>query len=166
MSTFYFGILVLVVFCQCSMIKIKQWTTGQAHSDQINAIAIYNDNSKFVTCSKDNTVKIWSVQTFLLLHTEPLGDDVTHISLHPVDNRIFILDYLGTLKVLNPYTYATLHSSTYHTTAGNYIQFFDNNNKFVVGGYDSGTVNPALQIYNANTYAWIRSGTTTSFGVG
>lgn len=64
MPSIYFFVSLLISVVLADMVKVKEWTAGQAHSDQINAVAIYNDNSKFVTGSKDYYVKIWSMETY------------------------------------------------------------------------------------------------------
>jgi hypothetical protein len=108
------------------------------------------------------TVKVWSITTYNLLHTETFADIVTHISLHPVDNRIFILVFDGTIKVLDPNSYAALHTGSYPGSGnGNFLRFFASNSKYVISGYDN--TNPVFHIYNAVTYAAIAGGATTTF---
>lgn len=88
-----------------------------------------------------------------------------YVALHPVDNRIFILIFDGTIKVLNPSTYATVRTDTYpNSGAGNSLNFFDNNSKYIVSGYDG--ANPVYHIYNAATYAAIAGGATTNHASG
>jgi|688.fasta_scaffold1326966_1 hypothetical protein len=111
------------------------------------------------------TVKVWSMKTYSLLHTETFAHIITHISLHPVDNRIFVLVFDGTIKVLDPNTYTTLHATTYPGTGnGNFLRFFASNSKYVISGYD--TTNPVFHIYNAVTYAAIAGGAITTFASG
>ena len=82
--------------------------------------------------------------------------------MHPLDNRIFILVNDGVIKVLDPNTYAVLHSTTYPASgAGYYLKFFSNNTKYIIGGYD--ITFPKFHIYNASTYAVIAGGATTTF---
>lgn len=159
--------LSLLVLSLCDMIKMKEWAAGQAHTDQINAIAFYNDYSKFVTGSKDWKVKIWSMDTYQLLHEYTCTEVVTYINIHPTNNKIFILVWDGAIVVLDPNTYTVLNpGGTYQTGYGaNSLQFFSDNTKFIAGGYDSSTANPAYHIYNANTYAWIRRGAETTHGL-
>ena len=46
----------------------NQWAAGESHSELLVTASFYNDNSKLVTGSSDNSVKIWSASNFSLLH--------------------------------------------------------------------------------------------------
>lgn len=67
-------ITLLIIFtiinqCSSSLVALKQWNSNAAHSTIVISVNIYNDNTKFVSGSNDNTVKIWSMTTYELLHT-------------------------------------------------------------------------------------------------
>lgn len=152
----------LFTVAHSSFSQAKQWAVNQGHSQQVNAVAFYNDGSKFVSGSKDKTVKVWSMSDFSLLHTETLSDEVIYVALHPVDNRIFVLVFDGTIKVLDPNSYAILKTDIYpNSGAGNTLNFFASNTKYIIAGYD--VANPAYHIYNAATYAPIAGGATTNY---
>ena len=75
---------------------VKQFVTGEAHTDMIATLSFYKDGSRFVTGSDDMTAKVWSMSDFSNVFTTPAyGGSVMHISLHPDDGRIFILTYDG-----------------------------------------------------------------------
>lgn len=103
---------------------------------------------------------------FSLIYSETFANTITHISLHPVDNCIFILVFDGTIKVLDPTTYLMLHTDSYPTGGGNgnFLRFFSSNSKYVISGFDLGV--PKLHIYDSTTYASIAGGPTTSFASG
>lgn len=155
---------LLLLLTSSDLVKLKEWNNNAAHSDLIVTVAIYNDNSKFVTGSEDRKVKVWSMDTHELLFTKVYADIITYVGLHPVDNRIFIVVFSGTVEVLDPNSYNSLTTFTYPGagTNGNFIQFFSSNSKFVLSGYDDPS-SPILHIYNANTYALIAGGPTTIF---
>jgi hypothetical protein len=92
-----------------------------------------------------------------------MGDDVTHVNLHPSDNRIFVLAYDGEFAVYDPDDYSLLHSS-FPAVQGNTIAFFDGGNKFVMAGYDSGS-SPKYYIYNSTDYSLLQTEGPTSFAV-
>lgn len=108
------------------MTQIHTYAIGDAHSDMITSVSFYNDGTKFVTGSKDNTAKIWSMTDGSNLKTESFPDWVVHISLHPTDNRIFILCIDGSTRVLDPDSYTVL-SDQPHPLGGvasfDYIRF-------------------------------------------
>lgn len=65
------------------------------------------------------------------------------MSLHPIDNRIFVLGYFGEIDVYDPNTYASLSTDTYpNGGAGNFLRFIANNTKFIVGGFSGFGVAP------------------------
>lgn len=68
MFIFVFNALLLVAV-DSSFTAAKQWAVNQAHSQQINAVAFYNDGTKFVTGSKDKTIKVWSMTDFSQLYS-------------------------------------------------------------------------------------------------
>jgi len=147
------------------MSRVKAWAVNAGHAQQVNSVCFYNDNSKMVSGSKDNKVKVWSMADYSLLHTETLSDEVIFVALHPVDNRIFILVFDGTIKVLDPNTYGVLRTDTYPGGgAGNTLSFFSSNTKYVITGYD--TTFPVYHIYNAVTYAAVAGGATTGHASG
>ena len=108
-------------------------------------------------------MKVWSMTDFSLLHTFADEDTVVHVSLHPVDNRIFVFFMSGAIRVLDPQTYEILHAGSYPTGGGNgnFIQFFSSNSKYVVSGYDNNE--PIIHIFDSTTYALIAGGPTTIF---
>ena len=57
-----------------------------AHGDLLITASFYNDNSRYVTGSDDNTVKIWSMADHSLLRTLTYGDVILNVGLHPVTN--------------------------------------------------------------------------------
>lgn len=61
--------VLILTGVSAEMVALKQWAAGAAHNDLINSVNIYNDNSKFVSGSKDFKVKIWSMTDYSLLHT-------------------------------------------------------------------------------------------------
>lgn len=159
------ALMALLSPAATDIIALNKWSAGQGHTDLILSVNIYNDNSKFVSGSNDYTVKVWSMTDYSLLHTEIFGHVITHISLHPVDNRIFVLVFDGTIKVLDPTSYAILHATTYPGGGnGNFLRFFASNSKYIIGGYDGGV--PVFHIYNTATYAAIAGGATTIFTTG
>lgn len=106
---------------------------------------------------------------FSLLYQEQFPDDVTHITLHPVDNRIFVYLFDGTISVLDPNNYSTIHTDTYPGVNGNanYMRFFELNEKYIIGGYDDGS-NPYYYTYFTDNYTLLQNnatstGTYTSF---
>jgi hypothetical protein len=67
--------------------------------------------------------------------------------------------------VIDPNTYAVLHNAAIYTNEnGNSVQFFSNNQKYIVAGFD--TAFPKFHIYNAATYASMPGGATTTFSSG
>lgn len=66
---------IILIFALCSagtgrdFISSDQYTNASAHSDLVTTASFYNDNSKYVTGSNDNTLKIWDLDTNALLHT-------------------------------------------------------------------------------------------------
>lgn len=166
MIKYLLWVVIHTCLANSDLVALHQWTANVAHTDQVISINIYNDNSRFVSGSNDFIVKVWSMTDYSLLHTQLFGNLITHISLHPVDNRIFILVYDGTIKVLDPNTFAPLHTGTYPNSGnGNYLRFFSSNSKYILGGYD-GATNPIFHIYNAATYLPIAGGATTTFTSG
>ena len=141
----------------------NQWANNEAHSELLVTASFYNDNSRFVTGSSDNKVKIWSMDNFTLLHEEVFSDDVTHVSLHPYDNRIFVLTYDGNINVMDPENYNILHSDTYPsgTGNGNYIRFFDSGDKYIMSGYD-GASSPDYYIFYDSNYSLVSSANTST----
>lgn len=163
--TIYLVLLLILTQVSAEMVALKQWTSGAAHSALVVSVNIYNDNSKFVSGSNDMTVKVWSMTDYRLLYSETFPDVITHISLHPIDNRIFILVFDGTIKVLNPTTYAALYTGTYPSGGnGNFLRFFSSNSKYIIGGFDNTA--PILHIYDSTTYGSIAGGPTTTFAPG
>jgi hypothetical protein len=92
-----------------------------------------------------------------------MGDDVTHVNLHPYDNRIFVLTYDWEFAVYDPDNYSLLHSS-YPAVQGFTISFIEDGDKFVMAGYDSGS-SPQYYIYNSTDYSLLQTEGPTSFSV-
>lgn len=158
-------IFLLINLTKPDLVALKQWPANSAHTDIVISVNIYNDNTKFVSGSNDQTVKIWSMQDYSLLHTETFSSLVTHISLHPVDNRIFILIFDGTIKVLDPNSYTALHTGVYPGGGnGNFLRFFASNSKYIIGGFD--TTVPVFHIYSTTSYTAVAGGATTIFTSG
>ena len=159
----YLLLVLVLTVVSAGMVALKHWAAGAAHTDIINTVSIYNDNSKFVSGSNDRTVKVWSMTDFSLIFSETFANIITHISLHPADNRIFILVLDGTIKVLDPITYLMLHTESYPTGGGNgnFLRFFSSNSKYVISGFDLGV--PKLHFYDSTTYASIAGGPFTTF---
>jgi WD40 repeat protein len=118
------------------------------------SVCIYNDGTKFVSGGKDNKVKIWSMADKSLLHTATYTDYITHVKLHPIDNRIFIFSFMGTISVLNPTTFAELNPTGIYPNSGNANNVLFNalGTKFYTGGYD-GSLNPYFHVFDSTTYA-------------
>ncbi len=142
----YLLLVLVLTVVSAGMVALKHWAAGAAHTDIINTVSIYNDNSKFVSGSNDRTVKVWSMTDFSLIF-----------------NRIFILVLDGTIKVLDPITYLMLHTESYPTGGGNgnFLRFFSSNSKYVISGFDLGV--PKLHFYDSTTYASIAGGPFTTF---
>lgn len=127
--------------------------------------SFYNDNSRFVTGSSDNTVIIWSLTDFSKLETLTFSDDVVNVGLHPTDNRLFVLLFDGSISVRDPSDYTEITTITYPSQANsgapNYIVFLTVNDEFIVGGYDGVSANPNYYIYDATSYALVNTVATT-----
>ena len=89
------------------------------------------------TGSNDKTVKIWDLNNYTLITQFNFSDVITNVGLHPVDNRIFVLVFDGTIDVYNGTTYGLITTFTYPTAGGNanYMVFDPLNDKFYLGGY-------------------------------
>lgn len=57
--TKYLILALVLTVVSADMVVLKHWAAGAAHTDIINTVSIYNDNSKFVSGSNDRTVKVW-----------------------------------------------------------------------------------------------------------
>lgn len=79
------------------------------------------------------------------------------MGLHPVDNRIFVLVYDGTISVHDPTTYAVLRTITHPTGNGNYMTFDTANNRFLIGGYDGAGAAPSIHYYDSTSYTHLSS---------
>ena len=115
--------------------------------------------------SLDDTWKVWDTITYAQLHEEVMSDDVTHISVHPDDNRIFVLVYNGTFAVYDPDNYTLLDSVNISGVIANTIRFIDDGDNFILGGYEGG-VTPHYYIYDAYNYSEVEVGGQTSFTAG
>jgi hypothetical protein len=58
-----------------------------------------------------------------------------NVAIHPIDNRIFIVVYNGTIAVHDGSTYSFITSITYPTFNGNYMLIDPINDKFYIGGF-------------------------------
>lgn len=160
----FFFFFLLYLMHTLNINPVKKWSSAEAHSELTTTVNFYKDNSKMVTGSNDNTVKIWSVDGLNVVQTLTFADDVTHVSLRPTDNRIYVLVYDGTIEMYDPDTYTLVGSSQTHLSGagnGNYIRFYDSYTKFVLGGYDGAT--PSYHKYDADTLAYIGPGASSSY---
>lgn len=73
---FHLNLLFAIFFRSsfCGLAALKQWNSGLMHTGLVVDVQFYNDNTKFVTGSKDHTVKIWSMSDYSLLHTITISD--------------------------------------------------------------------------------------------
>ena len=65
-------LLLLATMLVCNAIKLSplfEYAVNDAHSNMITTISFYNDGSRFVTGSKDHTVKVWSMTDFSNLYS-------------------------------------------------------------------------------------------------
>ena len=76
-----------------------------AHGDLVITASIYNDNSRYVTGSNDNTVKIWSMADHSLITTLTYSDFINNVGLHPITNDLYILVNDGTISIVDSETY-------------------------------------------------------------
>ena len=60
-------LVLILTAASAQMFTIKQWAAGDAHTDFITSVRIYNDNSKFVSGSRDTYLSVWSMTDFSLL---------------------------------------------------------------------------------------------------
>ena len=93
---------------------------------------------------------------------------MTHVSLHPVDNRIFVLVYDGTMVVMDPDNYTIIHSDVYPNDGGNgnYLRFLDSGDKYIVSGYDLDSSPDYYTFYDGNYSLVGGANTTIVFPVG
>ena len=84
---------------------------------------------------------------------------MTHVSLHPDDNRIFVLVYDGTIAVMDPDNYTIIHSDTYPASGGNgnYLRFLDDGDRYIISGYD-GDSSPDYYIFYDSNYSQLLLG--------
>ena len=80
---------VLLLLLQGSVLGVEFVNildNATAHSNLLVTASFYNDNTKYVTGSDDNTVKIWSLADNSLLQTLTYGDYILNVGLHPITN--------------------------------------------------------------------------------
>ncbi len=114
--------------------------------------SFFSDNQRMITGSNDMSFKIWSLVNFSVLHTITYTDIIMNIGLHPTDNRIFVLVFDGNIYVYDQTTYAPLQTITFPGPNPNYIVFDTVNNKFMVGGLESGGNPPKIHFYDSTSY--------------
>ena len=82
------------------------YTNINAHTGFVSSVAIYNDNSKYVTASHDFDLKIWDIKDHSLVATLTYSDDVKSTRLHPDTNQIFVVNESGVVSVVDPHSYS------------------------------------------------------------
>ena len=105
-----------------------------AHSDLLVTASIFNDNSKYVTGSDDQNVKIWQMSDNTLLQTLSYSDIILNVGLHPVTNQMFVLVFDGTISVVDPVSLTETTSFTHPTGNANYIVFDIVDDSFILVG--------------------------------
>jgi WD40 repeat protein/serine/threonine protein kinase len=97
--------------CTATENNVTLWTKQgpvelpHCHSDRINAASFSPDGSRLVTCSADQTVKLWELPRGKLIHTfRGHTNEVWDVTFSPEGNLIASVSKDGTLKFWNPDT--------------------------------------------------------------
>ena len=76
--------------------------TIQGHNDSIIDIIVSSDSSKIVSSSRDNTIKIWDLETGNLLNNMNLfGSDIAFLYPYPKVNKVIIRSERGNTSILD-----------------------------------------------------------------
>lgn len=164
MSNFCLLLLACLVPLSCCFTYNRTFTTN-GHSQLVTTASFFNDRQRFLTGGNDNTTKVWSLTNFTLLANLSFSDYVMNVALHPVDNRIFVAVYNGTIGVYNGTTYNLITNFLHPNANANYITFDPSGRTFIFGGFDGSGLSPIVYIYNSTDYTQIDS-FSTSFPVG
>lgn len=132
----------------------------------MTTVSFFSDKQRMITGGQDNTVRIWSLTNFTVIHSLPFTDWIQNIGLHPADNRIFVVVIDGTVNVYNGNTYAPIttinHPSQGSGGYANYMAFDVVGDRFIIGGYDGAASAPKLYYYNSADYSAIPGSTVTT----
>lgn len=82
-------------------LQIYQISRIAAHKDQITSISFSNDNKKFLSSSKDKTIKIHNVKTGKILLNISVGNMLTSAQFYNNDTRILSTSLDSKIRVHN-----------------------------------------------------------------
>lgn len=158
-------LLLLSLLTVSNCFSYSRTFTTSGHSSLVTTASFFNDRLRFVTGGNDNTTKVWSLTNFTLLANLSFNDYVMNVALHPIDNRIFVAVFDGTIGIYNGTTYSSIINITHPNYNANYITFDPSGGTFIFGGFDGSGLSPIVYIYNSTTYTQIDS-FPTGFPVG
>jgi WD40 repeat protein len=61
-------LLAFLLFVVCRSFTYNSVFTTQGHTNLVTTASFFLDGNRFITGSKDNKVKIWSLRNFSMLH--------------------------------------------------------------------------------------------------
>jgi WD40 repeat protein len=103
----------------------------KGHTNSVNGIRLTQDESKLISYSMDNTIKVWDMQNGKLLHSlEGHTNSINGIQLTKDESKLFSFDH-KTIKIWDAKSGKLLHSLEGHTDSIRVIQLTKDESKLI-----------------------------------
>ena len=119
----------------------------KTHQNTVNSIIVTSNGRNAVSCSADNTIKIWDVTTGQEIHTlQGHTAAVNAIAITSDDTKIVSCSADNTIKIWDVTTGQEIHTLQGHTAAVNAIAITSDDTKIV-----SGSLNNDLKLWDTSS---------------
>ena len=118
----------------------------EAHTDAITGVGFLNGTLQLATCSRDETLRIWSTETALETAQHALGTAPTGLAISPDGRRILVATETSDLRLFDVDRLKEVERQIQLPTTGRSVHW--SHDGFVVAGHDDGTVH----VWDAETW--------------
>ncbi|WUR03974.1 coatomer subunit beta' (coPB2) [Vairimorpha necatrix] len=157
--------------------NLQRISSFDAHADFIRKIIVNPQNTEFLTCSDDTTIKLWEIGSIMKCVSVFTGHThfVMDLVYYPKDNKQFLSCSLdGTIKLWNKESKSCIKTYKGHKSGINTLSFCKDDLYFVSGSDDfslkiwdinngncistlKGHTNNIINVYSMNTFPYLVS---------